>query len=127
MFYVQDGEIYLKRLIPGIHRSQNIFNLASNTTVCLEETRGPTVGWRGSVIFGLRATIMLNVAEPQMQKIKTQWLIKDNWHFHFPIDGVSEHMDENHGLRKYGCMATSSKFKSKLIIQMFGKSRFKVG
>lgn len=94
VFYVQDGEIYLKRLIPGIHRSQNIFNLASNTTVYEETLRALS----GMVISDIRLqvpTIMLNVAEPQMQKIKTQWLIKDNWHFHF-YPQVSEHKDENH-------------------------------
>jgi 5-(carboxyamino)imidazole ribonucleotide synthase len=82
VFYVDGDEVYLKQLIPGIHCAQNVFNLASNTTVYEEMLRALS----GMLISDIRLqvpTIMLNITEQQMQKIKTQWLIKSNWHFHF--------------------------------------------
>jgi 5-(carboxyamino)imidazole ribonucleotide synthase len=82
VFGVKDEEIYLKRLIPGLHQSQNIFKLATNTTVDEEMLRALS-GMLTSDIHLQTPTVMLNITELQMQKIKTQWLIKDNWHFHF--------------------------------------------
>lgn len=94
VFYIHNDEVYLKRLIPGIHRSQNIFNLASNTTVYEETLRALS----GMLISDIRLqvpTVMLNISDHQMQKIKTQWLIKDNWHFHF-YPQVNENEDKAH-------------------------------
>ncbi|MEO4706921.1 hypothetical protein ABHW52_05155 [Pediococcus pentosaceus] len=82
VFYVDGEDIYFEQLIPGIRDEQNVFNLASNTTVYEEMLRALS----GMMISDIRLqvpTIMLNITDEQMKKIKTQWLIKSNWHFHF--------------------------------------------
>lgn len=82
VFYVKKNEITLKRLIPSIHRSHNVFDTATNVSVYEELLRALT-GMRMIDIRLIEPSIMLNLNEEQLPQIRTQWLIKDNWHFKF--------------------------------------------
>lgn len=62
VFYVDGEDIYFEQLIPGIRDEQNVFNLASNTTVYEEMLRALS----GMMISDIRLqvpTIMLNITD----------------------------------------------------------------
>ena len=95
-FKVKDGYIYFKSLIPGIHDNQNIYELATNTSVYEEMLRAVS----GMTVSDIRlqdASVMLNISDVKMNKIKTQWLIKDNWHFYFYPQAFESDQDHSHG------------------------------
>ncbi|WP_412988422.1 ATP-grasp domain-containing protein [Pediococcus siamensis] len=81
-FAVTDSEdIYVKRVVPAIHRPGYIFNRATNVSVFDQHLRA-IAGMPLSDIKLFVPTIMVNFDKSQMEDLRTQWNIKNNWYFH---------------------------------------------
>ncbi|AVK99652.1 ATP-grasp domain-containing protein [Pediococcus inopinatus] len=74
-------DIYVKRIVPSIHRPGYVFNRATNVSVFDQHLRA-IAGMPLSDIKLFVPTIMVNFDKDQMQAIRTQWNIKNNWYFH---------------------------------------------
>ncbi|AMV61794.1 Phosphoribosylaminoimidazole carboxylase ATPase subunit [Pediococcus damnosus] len=74
-------DIYVKRIVPSIHRPGYVFNRATNVSVFDQHLRA-IAGMPLSDIKLFVPTIMVNFDKDQMEAIRTQWNIKNNWYFH---------------------------------------------
>lgn len=74
-------DIYVKRIVPSIHRPGYVFNRATNVSVFDQHLRA-IAGMPLSDIKLFVPTIMANFDKDQMEAIRTQWNIKNNWYFH---------------------------------------------
>ncbi len=77
----QANDIYVKRVVPAIHRPGYVFNRATNVSVFDQHLRA-VAGMPLSDIKLFVPTIMVNFDKSQMAAIRTQWNIKNNWYFH---------------------------------------------
>ncbi|GEN95279.1 ATP-grasp domain-containing protein [Pediococcus ethanolidurans] len=74
-------DIYVKRIVPAIHRPGYVFNRSTNVSVFDQHLRA-IAGMPLSDIKLFMPTIMVNFDKSQMSAIRTQWNIKNNWYFH---------------------------------------------
>ncbi|AMV61170.1 Phosphoribosylaminoimidazole carboxylase ATPase subunit [Pediococcus damnosus] len=74
-------DIYVKRIVPSIHRPGYVFNRATNVSVFDQHLRA-IAGMPLSDIKLFVPTIMVNFDKDQMEAVRTQWNIKNNWYFH---------------------------------------------
>lgn len=74
-------DIYVNRIVPAIHRPGYVFNRATNVSVFDQQLRA-IAGMPLSDIKLFMPSIMVNFDKSQMEAIRTQWNIKNNWYFH---------------------------------------------
>lgn len=90
-FYTENNVLVFKDLIPGIDSDghQKAFELATNTSVEEVHLRA-TAGILVNDIKLKNAVILMNFNNKQLELLRTQWLIKDNWHFYFDDKWASD-------------------------------------
>ncbi|KIS03545.1 ATP-grasp domain-containing protein [Paucilactobacillus wasatchensis] len=90
-FYLTDtGTLYVKGITPALTTQANVFDQASNVDQYEQHLRA-IIGVPLQPIKALQPAIMMKIQPNQMDDIRTQWLLKDNWQFTFYQAALGAH------------------------------------
>lgn len=82
-FYLTDtGTLYVKGITPALTIQGTLFDQTSNVDQYEQHLRA-IIGVALQPIKTLQPAIMMTIQNNQMDGIRTQWLLKDNWQFTF--------------------------------------------
>lgn len=89
-FFLSDtGTIYVNKVAPNLGRAGLIFEYAANTNQFNEHLKAIAGLPLTNVLKGL-PTVMQVIRRRDFERIKTQWVIKNDWHFSFYQEAGSE-------------------------------------
>ena len=89
-FFLSDtGTIYVNKVAPNLGRAGLIFEYAANTNQFNEHLKSIAGLPLTNVLKGL-PTVMQVIRRRDFERIKTQWVIKNDWHFSFYQEAGSE-------------------------------------
>ncbi|CAM2869833.1 MULTISPECIES: 5-(carboxyamino)imidazole ribonucleotide synthase [Dellaglioa] len=100
-FVTKSGTIYVKRIVPAMHQSGYVFDKATNVTMYEQHLRA-ICGLPLSKVKFLAPTVMVSLKEEERADLKTQWVLKNNWYYHF------YRYPENHKLERAGHILVQS-------------------
>lgn len=82
-FYVTaTGNLIIKRLVATLSQASAIFDQVTNVSVYEQHIRA-IAGLPLSVVTAAWPAVLVPFSDVADEKLRTQWLIKDNWHFTF--------------------------------------------
>jgi len=81
-FLTQSQAIYVKRIVPALHESGYIYQYISNVSLEEEQIRA-AVNMPVVTSKVIQQAAIGFFQEKDQQSIKTQWVLKDNWFYHF--------------------------------------------
>ncbi len=82
LFLAKSGSIYVNRVAPILSAAGFLFDYAANVTEFEQQLRA-IAGLPLTNIFSGIPTVFQAVRQKEYQRVQTQWVIKDNWHFTF--------------------------------------------
>lgn len=81
-FLTESGALYIKRIIPALYASGYAFDKATNISMFEQHLRA-----LGQLPLGhpklVRPTEMVMIETKDLDALRTQWVLKDNWHFNY--------------------------------------------
>ncbi|EHO53305.1 ATP-grasp domain-containing protein [Lentilactobacillus kisonensis] len=80
LFLAKSGSIYVSRVAPLLSPAGFVFDYATNVTEFEQHLRA-IAGLPISKVFQGISTVYQTIRQKDYQRVKTQWLIKENWHF----------------------------------------------
>ncbi|WP_057896909.1 5-(carboxyamino)imidazole ribonucleotide synthase [Liquorilactobacillus oeni] len=81
-FLTKSGTIYIKRIVPALHKAGFVFDKATNTSMCEQHLRALAQMPLPQVNF-LQPTVMVSLQNSELDLLHTQWVLKDNWYYRF--------------------------------------------
>lgn len=82
LFLAKNGSIYVNRVAPVLSPAGFVFDYATNANEFEQHLRAIAGLPLTKTISGI-PTIFQTIRQKEYQRVQTQWVIKDNWHFTF--------------------------------------------
>ena len=82
LFLAKSGSIYVSRVAPKLSPAGFVFDYAANADEFEQHLRAIAGLPLTQIIPGI-ATVYQAIRQQEYQRVQTQWVIKDNWHFTF--------------------------------------------
>lgn len=82
LFLAKSGSIYVSRVAPKLSAAGFVFDYAANADEFEQHLRAIAGLPLTQIIPGI-ATVYQAIRQQEYQRVQTQWVIKDNWHFTF--------------------------------------------
>lgn len=82
LFLAKSGSIYVSRVAPKLSAAGFVFDYAANAHEFEQHLRAIAGLPLTQIIPGI-ATVYQAIRQQEYQRVQTQWVIKDNWHFTF--------------------------------------------
>lgn len=82
LFLAKSGSIYVSRVAPKLSPAGFVFDYAANADEFEQHLRAIAGLPLTKIIPGI-ATVFQAIRQKEYQRVQTQWVIKDNWHFTF--------------------------------------------
>lgn len=82
LFLAKSGSIYVSRIAPKLSPAGFVFDYAANVDEFEQHLRAIAGLPLTKIIPGI-ATVFQAIRQQEYQRVQTQWVIKDNWHFTF--------------------------------------------
>ncbi len=81
-FLTKSGTIYVKRIVPALHKAGFVFDKATNVSMCEQHLRALAQMPLPQVHY-LQPTVMVALQSSELEPMHTQWVLKDNWYYRF--------------------------------------------
>lgn len=82
-FYLtESGSLYVKRIVPALHNSGYVFDKATNVSMFEQHLR-TLVKMRLVDVKLVQPAGMVMIEEENIDDIRTQWVLKNNWYYTF--------------------------------------------
>ncbi|KRL00289.1 5-(carboxyamino)imidazole ribonucleotide synthase [Liquorilactobacillus capillatus] len=81
-FLTKNGTLYVKRIVPAPHKAGYVFDKATNVSMFEQHLRALTHMPLPQVKL-LQPTVAVSLCVEDMNRLRTQWVLKDNWYYHF--------------------------------------------
>lgn len=81
-FLTKSGSLYVKRIVPALHKAGFVFEKATNISMFEMHLRILAQMPIPQVKF-VQPTVMVAVKNEDLDNLRTQWLLKDNWFYRF--------------------------------------------
>ncbi|MGF7437312.1 ATP-grasp domain-containing protein [Lentilactobacillus senioris] len=88
-FLSENGTIYVNKVAPNLSQAGLIFEYAANTDQFTEHLKAIS-GLPLTNVLPSLPTVMQTVRRRDFERIQTQWVIKNDWHFSFYQDASSD-------------------------------------
>lgn len=82
LFLAKSGSIYVSRVAPKLSPAGFVFDYAANADEFEQHLRAIAGLPLTKIIPGI-ATVFQAIRQQEYERVQTQWVIKDNWHFTF--------------------------------------------
>ncbi|MDN6596907.1 MAG: ATP-grasp domain-containing protein [Lentilactobacillus parabuchneri] len=82
LFLAKSGSIYVSRISPKLSPAGFVFDFAASANEFEQHLRAIAGLPLTQIIPGI-ATVFQAIRQKEYQRVQTQWVIKDNWHFTF--------------------------------------------
>ncbi|WP_034995792.1 ATP-grasp domain-containing protein [Liquorilactobacillus vini] len=81
-FLTENRAIYVKKIVPTIHPVGYVFDKATNVSMFEQHMRALAKMPLGDVEL-LKPTVMVKLHTSDLEALRTQWILKTNWHYRF--------------------------------------------
>lgn len=93
-FLTKNGTLYVKRIVPALHKAGYVFDKATNVSMFEQHVRALAQMPLPQVKF-LQPTVAVSLRSEEMDQLRTQWILKDNWYYRFYRYPKTAHVREN--------------------------------
>lgn len=81
-FLTKSGSLYVKRIVPALHKAGFVFEKATNISMFELHLRALSRMPIPQVRF-VQPTVMVAIKNEDLEPLRTQWVLKDNWFYRF--------------------------------------------
>ncbi|EJF00544.1 ATP-grasp domain-containing protein [Liquorilactobacillus mali] len=81
-FLTNSGSLYVKRVVPALHKAGFVFEKATNISMFEVHLRALAQMPIPQVRF-VQPTVMVAIKDEDLEPLRTQWVLKDNWFYRF--------------------------------------------
>ncbi|WP_311408069.1 5-(carboxyamino)imidazole ribonucleotide synthase [Liquorilactobacillus uvarum] len=81
-FLTKSGTLYVKRIVPALHKAGYVFDKATNVSMFEQHIRAIAHMPLPQVKF-LQPTAVVTLCAEDMDELRTQWILKENWYYRF--------------------------------------------
>lgn len=81
-FITESGAVYVKKIVPALHATGYVFDRGANVSMFEQHIKSLVKMPLGPVEL-LQPTIMVKLQSADLEALRTQWVLKTNWHYHF--------------------------------------------
>lgn len=92
-FLTKSGTLYVKRIVPTLHKAGYLFDKATNVSMFEQHLRALAHMPLPQVKL-LQPTVAVALRTEDVDQLRTQWILKDNWYYHFYRYPQTTHVQE---------------------------------